>query len=548
MIFGEMRTDEAEGAILAHSLRLPDRMFKKGRVLAAADLAVLEAAGIRSVMATRLEAGDIGEDEAAGRIGQALAGGPEVTVAPPFTGRCNLVAAGRGLMIIDRERLDLVNGIDEAVTVGTVAPWEPVEARQVVATVKIIPLAMDRRILDACLAVIQSGGPIMRLAPFQTLAVGLVQTTLPGTKASVLDNTVEVVAGRLGVLGGSLLGELRCPHDEGAVERAITSLLARGARMVLVAGASATLDRRDVVPAGIVRAGGAIDHFGMPVDPGNLLLLAHIGAVPVIDMPGCGRSPKLNGLDLVLRRLFAGHSVKSADIMAMGLGGLLKAVTFRPPPEDLSQADELAYFPRPKREARIAAVVLAAGMARRMGTNKLLTPVDGKAMVLHVVDAALAARVDRVVVVVGHQDHLLRAALGDRPVVVVANPNHAEGLSSSLKMGIAALPDSMDAALVCLGDMPLVTADHLNRLVAAFDPEEARTICVPVHHGQRGNPVLLGRPMFPPVMALSGDTGARQLIKEFAELVCEVAIEGDAVLVDVDTPAALAQLAERGPQ
>ncbi|WP_255448445.1 NTP transferase domain-containing protein [Telmatospirillum sp. J64-1] len=538
MIFDSFHLDDAEGLILAHSLRVGDRMMKKGRLLSAEDVAALKQSGLHAVTGIRLEAEDVAEDEAASAVAEVLAG-PGTARSAAFTGRCNIVATTSGLAVIDRERLDRLNLVDEAITVASLPPYEIVAARQVVATVKIIPFAVRRSLLETCQALMGAGGPLLRVAEFQPMQVALILTELPGTRPRILDATAQTMRARVEALGSSITSEQRVPHDEGAVERAITKALATGCRMVLISGASATVDRRDVVPSGITRAGGEIVHFGMPVDPGNLLLLARIGSIPVVDMPGCGRSAKLNGLDWVLQRLSAGIDITPRDIMTMGAGGLLKDISACPAPQG-SASPPLEGLPH---EARIGAVILAAGQSRRMGSvNKLLTLVDGRPMLRHVAEAALGSKAWPVVVVTGHQSEEVREALEGLDVTFVYNRHFSTGMASSLRCGLAAMPADVDGALICLGDMPLLRPDHLDRLIAAFDPDEARGICIPVHRGKRGNPVLLDRVFFEEMSRLEGDVGARGLIAAYTETVCEVVMEDDAVLRDVDSPEALAEL------
>jgi molybdenum cofactor cytidylyltransferase len=536
MKFGETSVDEALGAILAHGIAVDGASFKKGRVLSGDDLAILHKAGIATVIAARLEPGDIGEDEAAARIARALTG-ENLSPSPAFTGRVNLFADTPGLAVYDRAMLARLNGIDEAVTVATLPPFAAVEPRQMVATVKIIPFSVPAETLDDCIARIDAA---IRVAPFAAGKVGLVQTMLPGTRAKVLNKTVEVLRHRVKAVAGTLDGESRCNHEIGAVADAIRHWQVQGCDMVLVSGASAITDRRDVIPAAIEAAGGAIDHFGMPVDPGNLMLMAHIGDTPVVGLPGCARSPKLNGFDWVLQRLAAGLAVTSGDIMDMGAGGLLTEIASRPLPR--AEACAPAPVQTPARP-RIAAVILAAGQSRRMGpSNKLLADVGGKKMVAHVADAVQASQARPVIAVVGHQADAVRAALAGRDIMFVENPDHAEGISGSLKLGLRALPRGVDGAIICLGDMPRVTAAQIDRLVAAFNPLEGRAICVPTFNGKRGNPVLFARRFFEEMESVSGDVGARHLIGEAPELVYEVEMEDRGVLLDIDTPEALAEV------
>ncbi|WP_421865741.1 NTP transferase domain-containing protein [Parvibaculum sp.] len=536
MIFGDMAPDEAEGAILAHSQKIGGETFKKGRVLSRADIAALKDAGIGHIVAARLEENDVPEDEAAGALAAALAGF-SVRASAPFTGRANLHAEAAGVIGIDPARIDAINRIGEAITVATIAPHETVAERQMLATVKVIPFAVPRADLDKALAIARDGPAPVTLHRFEPRRVGLVATQLPNTKESVLEKSRTILDARLAAMGSSIAREIRAPHTARGVAGAVQALAKEGLSPILVFGASATVDRRDVVPAGIVLAGGDVLHFGMPVDPGNLLLLARHGETPVIGLPGCARSPKLNGFDWVLARLLAGLEVTPQDIMGMGLGGLLKEIPTRPQPREGAAA--------PGARARIATLVLAAGRSTRMKSadaaipSKLLMPLSGKPMIAHVVEAALESSAEPVLVVTGNAQEEVRAALSEPEITFVHNPDYADGLSTSLRTGLTALPDDIDGVLVCLGDMPDIRASHLDKLIAAFDPEEGRTICVPTVAGKRGNPVLWGRDWFDAMMEVRGDTGARHLIGENGDAVCEVPMPDDATLTDIDTQAEL---------
>ena len=545
MKFGEVPVAEAEGAILAHSLRIGTIALKKARVLSRADLDLITEAGLSRIVVARLEAGDVGEDEAA-RLVAASAAGDEIEPAAPFTGRANLFAKARGLLVFDRERLDRLNLVDEAITLGTLPPFAVVEPRMMVGTVKIIPFAAPAEAVERCVEAARSVGPLLRVAPFQPHSVGLIQTRLPGLKESILDKTREVTEGRLNALGCRLVVEERCGHETAELAPLIRDAMGHGIDILLIHGASAILDRRDVIPAAIVAAGGRVDHFGMPVDPGNLLLLGHVNARPVLGLPGCARSPKVNGFDWVLERLVAGLPVGPAEIMRMGGGGLLAEIPSRPLPRaEATQASERKSEAKPQ-GPRIGALLLAAGQSRRMGgPNKLLAAIDGTPMVAHVARRLLASRARPIVAVLGNQADTVDIALGKLPVKRVRNPEFAAGLSTSLKRGIAALPSDLDGVIVCLGDMPLISGRHLERLIAAFNPLEGRAIIVPTRRGKRGNPVLWSRQFFPEMTGLAGDVGAKHLIGEHAEFVAEVEMDDAAVLVDIDTPEALDAFREK---
>lgn len=534
MKFGEVPSGQACGAILAHSLKLEGRAFKKGRRLGEEDVRALLAAGHQRVVVARLEPDDLGEDEAAARLAAALAG-PGVEIGAPFTGRVNLFAAWPGLLDLDTARLEAMNAVDESLTVATLDAEHVVVRRQLVATVKVIPFAVPRMRVEAAETAV--GDAAVRVCAWVGVRACLVQTRLPGTREAVLDKTRRVLDARLEALGGHIECEVRCEHAEASAAAALDGVLGSRPDLVLVAGASAIVDRRDVVPASIERAGGRVEQFGMPVDPGNLLLLGALGEATVIGLPGCARSPKFNGFDQVLQRIAVGLEVDASRIKSMGVGGLLKEIAERPQPRRGSQR---AAARAPARAPRIAAIVLAAGQSRRMGAaNKLLLDIDGRAMVAGVVDEVSRAPVEAVYVVTGHEHERVAEALGRRDVRLVANPGFASGIAGSLRRGLEALPADIEGAVICLGDMPDVRAEHVGRLIAAFDPIEGREICVPVHGGRRGNPVLWGRHFFPEMCEVQGDVGARHLIGEHAERVCEVPVDDGAVLVDLDTEEAL---------
>jgi len=259
--------------------------------------------------------------------------------------------------------------------------------------------------------------------------------------------------------------------------------------------------------------------------------------VPVLGAPGCARSPVENGFDWVLMRHLAGLKVTRRDLTRMGVGGLLMEIVTRPQPRE---------NPTTENGRQVAAIVLAAGRSTRMGgPNKLLAEFDGKPLVRIVAEQALASKATDVVVVTGHQADDVRKALQGLNVRFAHNPDYAEGLAGSVKAGIAAVPDSADGALVCLGDMPLISSELINRLIDTFAPDNGNLIVVPVSDGRRGNPVLWSRRFFAELMTLDGDIGARHLIAKHAEAVSEVPVEGDSAFLDIDTPQGL-EAARRG--
>lgn len=304
--------------------------------------------------------------------------------------------------------------------------------------------------------------------------------------------------------------------------------------MIIVFGASAVADKDDVIPAAIRAAGGDVEQVGMPVDPGNLLVLGRIGDMPVLGAPGCARSPKENGFDWVLNRLMAGETPTSFDITGMGVGGLLMEIPTRPRPRDATT--EKAKL------LSVGALLLAAGQARRMGKDgphKLLAEFDGVPLVRRVAEMLLASQAAPVVAVTGHRREEVEAALSGLDIRGQFNPDYPSGMASSLVTGFSA-PElaSGDGVLVMLGDMPGVTAKHVNMLVSAFREAGGGVVVRSVSEGKRGNPIILPRIAYDAVLRLEGDVGARAIIENSGLSVIDVDI-GPAAHLDVDTPEAV---------
>lgn len=326
MRFGPVPLSEAEGAILAHSVILAEGRLRKGKVLTAPDIARLQEAGHGSVMAARLDPQDVGEDAAAARLAAALVPDPAeacLDLSAAFTGRVNLNASQAGLCRIDVAAVRALNRVHPGITLATLTPYERVAKGQLVGTVKIITYAVPETAVATACGLASRGISVL---PVQLQSASLILTEVPELDPKLALKGRRAVEGRLKALGIALAECLTVPHRTEAVAAALGQ--ARGDLILILTG-SATSDAHDVAPEGLRGAGGRVQRFGMPVDPGNLLFLGALGNRPVIGLPGCARSPARNGADWVLERLACGLAVSDEDIADMGVGGLLKEIPQR---------------------------------------------------------------------------------------------------------------------------------------------------------------------------------------------------------------------------
>lgn len=529
MIFGSVDTRNSEGCYLAHSLRTPSGRVGKGTLITATIIEQLIDAGLCEIVVARLEANDVHEDTAAHSIASALCGSG-VTVSSARTGRVNLHAEHDGLFLLDATTVQKANTVDPGITVATLPENQWVAKGRMVATVKIIPYAVASTHVERVIATVAAQPSAVAAASVKSAM--LIQTRLPAMKESMLDKTRRVTEDRLVPRRAELREEIRCEHNTNDVCEALRQCLDQQPDWILLIGASAISDVADVIPSAVVRCGGTIDRYGIPVDPGNLMMLAHHGSTHIIGLPGCARSPRYNGLDMIIDRLACEVALSDDWLNGLSVGGLLTEIADRPEP----RAAETG-------KRSVSALLLAAGSSQRAGsTNKLLSPCGEHTMVAQVAHALRESRVGRVLAVTGFEHDRVTEALVETGCDCHYNSRYSSGMASSVVAGVSQLIDS-DALLVCLGDMPQVKAASLNALIHAYEQHDDKLIFVPTYHGERGNPVLFTRAFFDTLLTLQGDIGARRLVKEYPDQVLEVAVDDPGILQDYDTEEELARLA-----
>lgn len=336
MKFGPVPLAEAEGKILGHNIAGPDgrRALRKGKPLSAADVERLRQLGRATVYVAEMEADDVDEDTAARRIAQAV-GGKGLRLSGPSTGRANLYATTLGLVRVDVDRLIQLNAC-AGVTLATLPTNIAVNEGKMVATMKILPYAIAETTLRQAEEIAGAGEPLIRVDALQSRAVALILSGSPSARERIVRSFETALRQRLEALGSTITSVDFVPLEEESSESDLVEMVqqqvAAGLDMIILAGETAIMDCGDIAPRAVERAGGEVTCFGAPVDPGNLLMLAYLGRVPVLGAPGCARSPKDNIVDLVLPRLLAGDRLTQADIIALGHGGLLEDVPERPMP------------------------------------------------------------------------------------------------------------------------------------------------------------------------------------------------------------------------
>jgi molybdenum cofactor cytidylyltransferase len=335
MKFGRVLTASAVGSVLAHKLMdaAGSKLLGKGTLLSPKDVALLEQHGYSSVIVATLEASDVDENEAARRIGEAVAGAG-VRVVAPGVGRANIMATASGVLRVNVTALEKLNNIDMGITVATKRDHTLVRERELVALIKIVPFGIAvARVLDVE-TMVKTTAPILSVDPLVPHSVALIISGPESAKLDLLQAFSEPVSQRVSALGSTLDDVIYAPHEAEAIAAVITSQHRLGRGLVIIASISAIMDRDDVVPTALRSANGTMTHLGVPVDPGTLLMLGYVDTMPVVGAPSCIKSPKTNVIDHILPRLMAGERLTRADLVALGHGGLLDDISDRPMPRN----------------------------------------------------------------------------------------------------------------------------------------------------------------------------------------------------------------------
>lgn len=320
MIFAELPLDEAEGAILAYTTAVAGLNLRKGTMLSAMDIQALAKAGHRQVLAAKLQPGDIDENAAAQRIGRLLCG-DNMRMGSPSAGRINLFAGKNSLFRADKDLIDQCNLLSPAISIATLPDHVRVDAEQMIATIKIIPFALAEPNLAAVEQLLRQRAALTAMA-FQSLQIGIIHSRLTSTRDAMLDQMTALMHLRCAQTAGTIIREERVAHNVAALAAAIRQV-SQQSDVLIIFGASAVCDERDILPAAITSVGGELIRIGVPVDPGNLLVVGHYQGKYVIGAPGSARQNQNTSLDWVLDRILAGETIDAASLARLGVGGLL---------------------------------------------------------------------------------------------------------------------------------------------------------------------------------------------------------------------------------
>ncbi|MDA9190099.1 molybdopterin-binding/glycosyltransferase family 2 protein [Alphaproteobacteria bacterium] len=531
MKFGEKPIADCLGDLLVHSAKTPDGKLPKGTKLTQNHIDILRLSGSENLLVASLQEDDMDENKAALAVSSAFVEAG-FRLSSPATGRVNFIATQLSLVRLDIEKIKQLNEVDEAITFASIMPDQLVTSGQMIATLKIIPYAVSKTFVDAAIKII-SQSILVSCHTIIPRKFSLIQTCFADTKPSVLSATEDVTRTRLAQLDCPLIDSQVVPHTSAEVANALVKARSQGAEAFLLCGASAIADRQDVLPEALRKAGGQVDHLGLPVDPGNLSMIGKLDEMLVIGMPGCARSPKLNGLDWLLQKSLAGIKLDKAELSGMAVGGLLADIASRPLPRKLIHKVN-------SHNHQVTGVLLAAGSSRRMGDeNKLLLKLaDGTPMVAWIAKTYLKSDINKLVVVTGFQQKEVRQALLGLDVQFVDNNQYLTGQASSVSRGIESLSEQTDSVLIALADMPFITPELINRLIKSHQllPKPDIRITLPILNGRRANPVIWGRAFFDELQSISGDQGGRQILSAYISAINGVNWDNQEVIEDIDLP------------
>jgi molybdenum cofactor synthesis domain-containing protein len=321
----EIPVQQAVGRVLFHDItrivpgEFHGRAFKKGHIIAPDDIDKLLKLGKDNIYVLNLTAEFIHEDAAALRIAKA-AMGRGIQMMPPSEGKVRLMTTKAGLLKVNVAALGRINAIDPIVFATSHTNLR-VAAKKLVGGTRIIPLYTEEEKVIAVEQICCECGPVIEVVPLKKLRVGVVTTGNEVYNQRIEDKFGPVMMAKVNDLGSSVLRQILVPDDVAMTVQAIHDLLSEGAEMIVVTGGM-SVDPDDRTPASIRAAGGREVTYGSPTFPGSMFMLAYIGDIPVVGVPGCAMYNKATVFDLVVPRILAGEKLTRADFTALGHGGL----------------------------------------------------------------------------------------------------------------------------------------------------------------------------------------------------------------------------------
>ena len=521
---------ESLGSVIAQTYHLPGKTISKGTVVTSEIVDYFKEGDVQNILCAVPDNGDIHEDEAANIISNAI-DRSHIYTESASTGRVNFKSRSLCLVRYKRSLIKEVNLVDESIAFSIVEHNQLLAKNDLIATLKIIPFFTKKKYVDQVISIL-ANNELFKTHSLKKKEVSLIQTSFAWQKKSMFKATSTVTKNRLEALDCSLNEEKLIHHDYNMLRSEIRSSIESGIDILLISGASAIIDRSDYIPKAILSEGGEIIQYGLAVDPGNLLLVGKIGKTAIIGMPGCARSPKLNGFDWVLQLLMADIPVNKEELAEMGAGGLLMEIASRPLPRALAKSVN-------KREKKIMGVILAAGNSTRMGKdNKLLKNIDGSPLIRNIALEITKSDLDSCSIVLGYQSDKVADVIKDLNINLILNPLWKEGQASSLKAALNSLTSSYSDLLIMLGDLPGIKSGHINRIIEEHLSSENRRskITIPSFKGEKGNPVIWGKSFFHDLSNLEGDVGGRVLFDQHPAAINLIEMDDPGVVTDTDTP------------
>ncbi|MFT6497506.1 MAG: molybdenum cofactor cytidylyltransferase [Alphaproteobacteria bacterium] len=516
----------AIGMVSAHSHSTASGRISKGTTLEKLHIDELISMGVSDINVYHLEEDDVEESKASLLIAKAIAN-ESLKVSLAFNGRTRIYAEKDSIFLVNKSIVDQINQMDESIAISTLNDQDIAYKNDLVLSVKIITYSISNLLLNQVLDLIKKNWVIF-LKPFHPLSLAVIYTKSKNQKESLINNAKKTLSKRIEEFNSTISEIHECSHEYNEIKNAIDTVKKANIDLIVIFSASSVSDRRDIVPQAIESMHGKIIHFGMPVDPGNLTLFAQLDHVKIIAVAGSARSESLNGFDWFLNRLHAGIDINHKEINKLGVGGLL---------HDLRSYSRRKKFEKTtnSRKKNVVAIILAAGQSTRMGDqNKLLLKINENSMIKDYINKLNQCNLANIIVVTGHESSIIKEDLSDTGVLFAHNKEHKVGISSSIKAGVSKLESHVDAVLICLPDMPFVSAHEINQLIDNYSTDKGQLICVPTSFGQRGNPVLWDKRFFNELMQLEGDIGAKNLIDKYKEYLIEVS-SGESVITDIDT-------------
>lgn len=544
MINQEFDLNRALGVKIFEEIRLDGMILEKGRTLNEEDIIQLKLSGIPSVFGAIMSETDLTLEAALGIIAAKLCGN-NTAYAVSHGGICKIAAVQDGIFLCSDDRVAKFNRYSHNVILNTIAPYSFVTAGEVIAELQITSPVVSQDAVDKIIYSLSGNIELLSVKEQAPKKTALIYTKFynDAVETAHFTSVVKKLVQDFSLLQLDYANEYNAVHTREEVANAVEKAVADGNEVIFIIPGVKTNDKDDIVPSALNSYVDEIVNYGIPQVDASDLVIAYKRNAKIISLPFKYDTTDSKLVDHYIKlavindKIYDYDFARPQNILIGERQGLTEAET-----EQLVSSENKSLG---KDEANIAVVILAAGVGRRAGRNKLLVDVNGKPLFMNAVQAAMQSKASPVFVVTGNQAAEVSEFLEDIDVNIVYNPSYNAGVKTSLNLGLKSVPSFCEGAIILPADMPNITPKFLNKMIAAFKKGQEKQVIMAAHKGIKHNPILWSKALFGVADMVPENADLRPVFMEHEDYSILVNADSSKLLLDITYPSDVEQIADK---